>query len=48
MQISKKFEQGIEQHTYQRLDSDYKVNLFLGYNEEGNMSMVITDRKSVG
>lgn len=28
MQISKKFEQGIEHHTYQRLDSDYKVNLF--------------------
>ena len=43
MQISKKFEQGIEQHTYQRLDSDYKVNLFLGYNEDGKMSMVITE-----
>lgn len=43
MQISKKFEQGIEHHTYQRLDSDYKVNLFLGYNEDGKMSMVITE-----
>lgn len=43
MQISKKFEQGIQQHTYQRLDSDYKVNLFLGYNEDGQMSMVITE-----
>ena len=43
MQIVKKFEQGIERHTYQRLDSDYKVNIFLGYNEDGKMSMVITE-----
>lgn len=47
MQISKKFEQGIEQHTYQRLGSDYKVNLFLGYNEDGKMSMVITESGQV-
>ena len=43
MQISKKFEQGIGRNTYQRLDSDYKVNVFLGYNEDGKMSMVITE-----
>ena len=47
MQISKKFEQGIEQHTYQRLDCNYKVNLFLGYNEDGKMSMVITESGKV-
>ncbi len=43
MEISKKFEKGIETHTYQRIDPDYKVNIFLGYNEEGQMSMILTE-----
>ena len=43
MEISEKFKQGVEQHTYQRVDSDYKVNVFLGYNEDGHMSMVMTE-----
>lgn len=43
MDIIKKFELGAERHTYQRIDSDYKVNIFLGYNDFGQMSMVITE-----
>ncbi len=43
MEISKKFEKGIESHTYQRIDPDYKVNIFLGYNENGQMSMILTE-----
>lgn len=43
MDIQKKFEAGFKDHTYQRVDADYKVNIFLGYNENGNMSMVITE-----
>lgn len=43
MEVSKKFEKGIETHTYQRIDPDYKVNIFLGYNDDGNMSMILTE-----
>ena len=43
MEISKKFEKGIETHTYQRIDPDYKVNIFLGYNDDGKMSMILTE-----
>ena len=43
MEIFSKFEQGRENHTYQRIDPDYKVNVFLGYNDDGNMSMIITE-----
>ena len=43
MDIIKKFENGAENHTYQRIDSEYKVNIFLGYNKFGQMSMVITE-----
>lgn len=43
MDLSKKFEKGIETHTYQRIDSDYKVNIFLGYNDDGKMSMILTE-----
>lgn len=41
MELLKKFEKGALSHTYQRIDSDYKVDIFLGYNDEGQMSMVI-------
>lgn len=43
MELLKKFEKGALSHTYQRIDSDYKVDIFLGYNDEGKMSMVITE-----
>ena len=43
MNIQEKFERGSQNHTYQRIDSEYKVNVFLGYNEDGQMSMVITE-----
>lgn len=43
MEISEKFKKGVETRTYQRIDPDYKVNIFLGYNEEGNMSMILTE-----
>lgn len=43
MDLQKKFEAGAKSHTYQRIDADYKVNIFLGYNDDGYMSMVITE-----
>lgn len=43
MNIEEKFQKGVVDHTYQRIDSEYKVNIFLGYTDEGNMSMVITE-----
>lgn len=43
MDIQKKFEAGRKNHTYQRIDTDYAVNIFLGYNDVGNMSMIITE-----
>ena len=44
MNLSEKFEKGASSHTYQRIDADYRVNVFLGYNDKGQMSMVITER----
>lgn len=43
MNIKERFEKGAQNRTYTRIDSDYKVNIFLGYNEDGQMSMVITE-----
>ena len=43
MELLKKFEKGSVSHTYQRIDSEYKVNIFVGYNDDGQMSMVITE-----
>lgn len=47
MNLLRKFEKGIETHTYQRIDSDYKVNIFLGYNDDGKMSMILTEEGKV-
>lgn len=47
MRIEEKFSKGEEFHTYLRVDPDYKVNIFLGYNDDGQMSMVITEYGSV-
>lgn len=43
MDLRDKFNIGIVNRTYQRIDETYKVNIFLGYNEDGHMSMVITE-----
>lgn len=43
MNIAEIFEKGAQSHTYRRIDSNYRVNVFLGYNEQGQMSMVITE-----
>ena len=43
MNIQEKFEKGATNKTYIRVDCEYKVNMFLGYNEDGQMSMVITE-----
>lgn len=44
MELIKKFKAGQETLTYQRIDSDFQVNVFLGYNDDGQMSMVITEK----
>ena len=44
MRIEDKFEKGASTRTYQRIDAEYKVNVFLGYNDDGQMSMVITEQ----
>lgn len=43
MNLVDKFEIGKETHTYRRLNEQFKVNFFVGYNEEGMMSLVITE-----
>lgn len=43
MDILEKFSRGAANHTYQRIDPEYLVNIFLGYNDVGQMSMVITE-----
>lgn len=43
MELQEKFKKGEASHTYQRIDSDFSVNIFLGYNDDGNMSMVLTE-----
>jgi len=43
MDIEKKFESGKSSRTYRRIDPEYNVDIFLGYNENGQMSMVIAE-----
>ena len=47
MNLQEKFEPGLNNHTYRRIDKEYLVNIFLGYNENGKMSMVITENGMV-
>lgn len=44
MQLVEKFQTGAITRTYQRIDKEYKVNIFIGYNPDGQMSMVITEK----
>lgn len=43
MDLIQKFEKGKTSSTYQRIESAYTVNIFLGYNDDGQMSMVVTE-----
>ena len=43
MQLVEKFQKGAATRTYQRIDMEYRVNVFIGYNPDGQMSMVITE-----
>lgn len=43
MELQEKFLAGKDKHTYQRIDSDHLVDFFLGYNDDGNMSMVLIE-----
>ena len=47
MDLLNKFEKGQSNHTYRRIDQNYLVNVFLGYNEDGKMSMVITENGNI-
>lgn len=42
MNLAEKFEKGKEKG-YQRIDPDYSVDIFVGYNQDNQMSMVITE-----
>ena len=46
MDISDKFEKGKNIYSYQRIAPCFKVNIFLGYNNDGNMSVVIREKGS--
>lgn len=43
MSLKEIFQIGKDKRTYRRIGENYKVNIFLGYNENGQMSMVITE-----
>ncbi len=43
MNLIEKFKVGKQHNTYQRLDSAFKVNFYVGYNEDGMMSLVIVE-----
>lgn len=43
MNIAEKFNQGLSKHTYQRINSQYKTDFFLGYNDDGNMSIALIE-----
>ena len=43
MEIEKKFELGKKNRTYRRIDPEFNVDIFLGYNDDGKMSLVISE-----
>lgn len=43
MDLKTKFEKGKENNTFQRIDSTYSVNIFVGYDDDGRMALVITE-----
>lgn len=44
MDLKAKFEKGKESRTFQRIDSTYFVNIFVGYDDDGRMTFVITEK----
>ena len=45
--LEDKFSNGLNTHTYQRISPDYNTDVFVGYNDDGKMSMIITENGSV-
>ena len=43
MNLKSKFEKGKENRTFQRIDSTYAVNIFVGFDDDGRMTVVITE-----
>lgn len=43
MDLKSKFEKGKVNRTFQRIDSTYAVNIFVGFDDDGRMTVVITE-----
>ncbi len=43
MDLKSKFEKGKANRTFQRIDSTYAVNIFVGFDDDGRMTVVITE-----
>ena len=43
MDLKSKFERGKASRTFQRIDSTYAVNIFVGFDDDGRMTVVITE-----
>ena len=43
MDLKSKFEKGKADRTFQRIDSTYVVNIFVGFDDDGRMTVVITE-----
>lgn len=43
MDLKSKFEKGKANRTFQRIDSTYSVNIFVGFDADGRMAVVITE-----
>lgn len=46
MKLKSKFEKGKASRTFQRIDSTYTVNIFVGYDDDGRMTVVITENSN--
>ena len=46
MKLKSKFEKGKVSRTFQRIDSTYTVNIFVGYDDDGRMTVVITENSN--
>ena len=40
MDLEAKFALGASNHTYRRIDAEYKTNIFVGYNDDGLLRKV--------
>lgn len=46
MDLKAKFVNGKENRTFQRIDSTYSVNIFVGYDDDGRMALVIAENST--